>query len=274
MVTFYEEYKMTIDKITNDINNKYYINKTNPGQKMIYPIQDIVEAVLFRLKTGVQWRYLKYNNIKHYTINYHYNKWIKDNIFLKSWKDTLNHYQNDNKYNLNLTDQNIDCTLIKSIYGIENECIGRNPTDRGRNGTKISLLVDKIGVPLSYVIAPANISDTTLFEHTIKERIIVNKKKSILHADKGYSSKKNIKIAKKYNLELSAPNKKNFKVPLFKTTEKENNKFRYVIEACNSWIKGFKLLRLRYDKLKSTFNGNLLLAFICITNKKILKIHK
>ena len=48
----------------------------------------------------------------------------------------------------------IDSTFVKNIYG--RDCIGRNPTDRGRMATKVSALVDQDGLPLSLRFFPAN----------------------------------------------------------------------------------------------------------------------
>ena len=52
--------------------------------------------------------------------------------------------------------------------------IGRNPTDRGKNGTKRSLIVDEQGGPLGVAIEGANVHDTKLLEQTI-EAIVVER---------------------------------------------------------------------------------------------------
>ena len=44
------------------------------------------------------------------------------------------------------------------------DLIGRNPTDRGKAGSKRSLLVDEKGGPLSIVVAGANVHDAKLLE--------------------------------------------------------------------------------------------------------------
>ncbi len=42
------------------------------------------------------------------------------------------------------------------------DLVGTNPTDRGKNGVKLSLLVEADGGPLSVVIAGANVPDFEL----------------------------------------------------------------------------------------------------------------
>ena len=38
-----------------------------------------------------------------------------------------------------------DTSFVKNIYG--RDMVGRNPTDRGRNATKISIVTDGFGIP-------------------------------------------------------------------------------------------------------------------------------
>jgi hypothetical protein len=51
----------------------------------------------------------------------------------------------------------IDSTLVKNQYG--KDCLGRNPTDRGRKGMKLSAIVDDRGIPLALAAFGANVSD-------------------------------------------------------------------------------------------------------------------
>jgi hypothetical protein len=47
------------------------------------------------------------------------------------------------------------------------ECVGPNPTDRGKPGTKRHVLVEAGGVPLALSLSPANTHDSRLFEPLI-----------------------------------------------------------------------------------------------------------
>jgi len=51
----------------------------------------------------------------------------------------------------------LNCTLIKNYETID--CKGRNPTDRGRSGTKLSAICDSDRVKLGMVPSPANVPD-------------------------------------------------------------------------------------------------------------------
>ena len=67
--------------------------------------------------------------------------------------------------------------------------IGRNPTDRGKAGSKKSVLVDAAGGPLSVVVAGANVHDTKLLRPTL-ESIVVDRPEGAqnLCLDKGYDN--------------------------------------------------------------------------------------
>jgi transposase len=53
--------------------------------------------------------------------------------------------------------QSIDGALLEAPLALE--LVGPNPTDRGKNGSKRTLLVDAHGVPLSIIVSAANRHD-------------------------------------------------------------------------------------------------------------------
>jgi transposase len=44
------------------------------------------------------------------------------------------------------------------------QCVGPNPTDRGKPGSKRHVLVDASGIPLALLLSAANVHDSPLFE--------------------------------------------------------------------------------------------------------------
>ncbi len=57
--------------------------------------------------------------------------------------------------------------LYDQITAIRNKKTGRNPTDRGKQGVKRSLLTDANGLPQSLVVAAANSHDIKLLADTL-----------------------------------------------------------------------------------------------------------
>ncbi len=52
------------------------------------------------------------------------------------------------------------------------DSVGRNPTDRGKVGSKRSVLVDGSGGPLNVVVYGANVHDTKLLELTLESVVV------------------------------------------------------------------------------------------------------
>ena len=74
---------------------------------------------------------------------------------------------------------------------------GRNPTDRGKRGTKRNVLTDQRGIPLSVVITAANTHDMKSAAKTLDNIVIVRRRRrrpapskilQNLCLDKGYDS--------------------------------------------------------------------------------------
>jgi hypothetical protein len=76
--------------------------------------------------------------------------------------------------------------------------VGANPVDRGKPGSKLHLVCDGGGLPLTAVVTAANVNDTTLFQ-----AVVVTSRRSArrpsggdggtgaVHGDKGYDSAAN-----------------------------------------------------------------------------------
>ena len=71
---------------------------------------------------------------------------------------------------------------------------GKNPTDRGKQGTKRHLVVDAHGIPLAVLVSAANVHDSKMMLATVdaiepiraKTRGRPRRRPHKLHADKGY----------------------------------------------------------------------------------------
>ena len=75
--------------------------------------------------------------------------------------------------------------MVASDHAGGRNLLGRNPTDRGRNSSKISALTDKLGIPLSIIIEKGlhgrprpgrgNVHDSKLLAITL-DNIIIRKR--------------------------------------------------------------------------------------------------
>ena len=82
------------------------------------------------------------------------------------------------------------CRLSHGQSAFWGDSVGRNPTDRGKAGSKRSVLVDGSGGPLSVVVAGANVHGTNLLAITLANIVVERPETGIQHLclDKGYDN--------------------------------------------------------------------------------------
>ena len=73
-------------------------------------------------------------------------------------------------YGLQLDWTSIDCSLYKAPFAVE--CVGKNPTDKGKHGKKRIVWTDKTGLPIGLLHAPANTHDSMLLRGTLSSAMI------------------------------------------------------------------------------------------------------
>lgn len=147
---------------------------------------------------------------------------------------------------------------------------GRNPTDRGKQGVKRSLLTDANGLPLSCVISAANVHDIKLVEETL-DALQTGKPGARLHLclDNGYQGEW-----------LKAELKKRRYIPHVQGRKSESEAFkqdatkrarRWVVERTHSWLNRYRRLLVRWEKKPENYLG--MLHFACgliVWNKLLL----
>ncbi|MFF3416019.1 IS5 family transposase [Streptomyces sp. NPDC002698] len=86
----------------------------------------------------------------------------------------------------------IDSVSIRALKG--GKLTGSDPTDRGKKGSKIHLICDRTGLPISLAISGANLHDSQALEPSIRgvpsirsRRGPRRRRPAKLHGDKGYA---------------------------------------------------------------------------------------
>jgi hypothetical protein len=130
----------------------------------------------------------------------------------------------------------VDGCTVKAPCG--GEAAGKSPVDRGKQGTKRSVLVDGAGIPLGVVAAPANRPDSPLLYPTLEKlgRFGFNLPERItVQLDAGYDSGKTRGLLAMLGCQGQIPAKG---TPL-------QCDARWVVERTNSWHnRGFKKLAI------------------------------
>lgn len=141
----------------------------------------------------------------------------------------------------------VDAVILRAFGG--GEKTGPSPVDRGRKGTKHTLLVDRHGVPLAIRTAGANASDHTQIIPLVLDFPRVGGKpgrpKELpdeLYADRGYDSDDTRWLLRWLGIEPHIAKRR-------PPHGSGLGKVRWVVERTISWIKGLRRLRVRYDRL-------------------------
>lgn len=108
--------------------SREYRRKAGGGRKPI-PSRKVFEAIIFVLRTGIQWKALAKEVFgSPSSIHAYFRKWEKEGFFLALWEAGLAEY--DDMVGIAWEWQAIDGGMFKAPLAREAE--GRNPTDRGK----------------------------------------------------------------------------------------------------------------------------------------------
>jgi len=149
----------------------------------------------------------------------------------------------------------------------------------------VSFTASREGLRLSFSLAPGNVHDSKLYFKTVQGIKIrqpgkkpVNKPK-IINADAAYDSeeirKYNRKRGIKSNISENRRNRKKEKKKRGRPyrMKKEEYKHRKSVERLFSWLKAFKRIAVRYEKLAATYTAFILLACILILWRVLKRVH-
>ncbi len=115
------------------------------------------------LRTGCQWNALPKELCSSSTAHRRFQEWRALGLFEQLWEEGLMEY--DALQGIEWEWQAVDGAITKAPFG--GAATGPNPTDRGKKGTKRSLLTDGGGIPVGVVVAGANRHDMRMLAATL-----------------------------------------------------------------------------------------------------------
>jgi transposase len=192
--------------------------------------------------------------------------WIAAGVFAQLEQLCLEAY--DKIVGLNLSNITVDGCLVKAPCG--GEAAGKSPVDRGKLGTKRSVMTDAFGIPIGCVVAAANRHDSPLLRPTLKKlgrfelcfglglpEVIT------VHLDAGYDSTKTRELLE----ELGCHGVISIKgIPLQAGA-------RWVVERTNSWhTRGFRKLQVRTERRARVIDALIALANAVIITRRLIRI--
>ena len=265
----WEKIKIEIPQRKRDKNKKYK-NKPGQGRKPIPP-RKVLEGILYVLRTGCQWKAVPKEYGAGSSIHKYFQEWEATGFFEKLWVMALEEY--DKEKGIGWEWQSVDGCMVKAP--LAREAVGHNPTDRGKMGTKRSVLTDEKGIPLSVVLDGANRHDIKLLEKTLNNMVkfkseITDNTPQNLCLDAGYTGAEKIISDKKYVLHIrprGEEKEEKIKNPNFKAR-------RWVVEVTHSFFNRFRKLLVRYEKKARNYLALIHFACAIIVWRKIIPVHK
>lgn len=126
--------------------------------------------------------------------------------------------------------------------------IGRNPTDRGKLGSKRHIIVERQGIPLAVLVSGANRHDSIVFESLLDALPRLAGKKGRprcrpdkLHADKGYDFRRCRGYLRRRGIKSRIARRG-------VESNERLGRHRWVVERTHGWLAGFGKLRIRFER--------------------------
>ena len=260
-----------------------YLSTTNLGRKPKVKLWKMIKAIIYRLKTGTQWRELPLRQffgfaIKSYkTVFYHYNKWAKDGSWQRLWTALLK----ANKAALDMSSVALDGSQTRARMG--GEAVGYQSRKSAKT-TNMLFLTDSNGIPLA-MSKPVSGNHHDLYEINkafkniceILEQADIDTRGLVMNADAGFDSRgfreycDGLEILA--NIDINKRNAKNTDYEYL--VDPELYKERFAVERTNAWIDGFKSLLVRYETSARNWMCAHFLAFsiILLRKTKLLTNH-
>ena len=253
-----------------------------PTTNSKYTLDQILDVIEYVLITGSSWRSLDLpifnsTNIKWQSIYYHFQKFSKANVFKNVYLQLLNKYFKKDRSS-KLKYLSVDTSFIR------NQCssnVAFNGFVKKKRLSKLSMIVDSNGVPISALIIAGNHNDQKLFfknwENTfieIRSTSSNNKHKRYLLADAIYDTNKVRETVKIKNIHPIIWYKKYKSSSLLKNKilslqEKKIFKRRIIIENCFSWVFQNQRTNKRFDKSNQSYLSFLFMAFTRILLRRM-----
>jgi transposase len=148
---------------------------------------------------------------------------------------------------------------------------GPSPVDRGKTGSKIHVLSDRAGLPLSVAVSAANTNDAYALKPLVMAIPAIRSRRgprrrrpAKLHADKAYDQADLRAWVRDHGVAVRIARK-----GIESSTKL--GKHRWVIERSIAWLFGYHRLAIRYDRYADHFCAFLTLAASLTCFKKLAK---
>jgi putative transposase len=214
-------------------------------------LRAVADAIFYRMRTGCQWQAIPPELTPGSTAHDYFQEWTEQGVFEQLWQVALEEY--DDEVGLDWEWQSLDGAMTKAPLGGENT--GKNPTDRGKSGTKRSLQTEAAGVPVGLAVAGANVHDKRLVKDTIDNTLDMAPAPEAdaaeieehLCLDKGYDYGDIRELIEGVYQYTSHVRSRGEEIRELDRAEGEQAR-RWVVERTHGWLNRFRAILIRWEK--------------------------
>jgi putative transposase len=234
-------------------------NKSKRGGRPRVSDRAVANAIWYVLWSGCQWKAIhrEWFGVSSSVVHERFQWWRRMGLFEKLMNWMVEHYAKESG-GISWKWQAMDSKNSPAPLG--GEKTGKNPTDRGKQGAKINLLVDERGAPLSVVLTGANRHDKISAIDLIVSIALKRPahKEQHLCADKAYDASEVREFATSeggYTTHIKVNPRKKDSTELSDQSSQQRDSHgephpgrRWVVERTISWLTKRRSLRTRWAK--------------------------
>lgn len=264
------------DMIENEI--VAYLPLPRRGFPPTVPLAEIVNAILYKLKTGVHWCLLPVGSLfpgkalSWQSVYHHFRKWSVAGAWKDCWVELLGRHRSE----FDLSSVDLDGSHTTAIRGGEQvEYQGR----KKRKTTNSLYMSDRQGLPLA-MSEPMAGNHNDLYGIEVQFETVTGTLEDagvcveglFMNADAGFDSREFRENCSKKEINANICfNKRNGNTDRDEYFDQELYDLRYAIERTNAWMDTFRSLLNRFDTTTESWKGFNYLAFMVIALKKFKK---
>jgi transposase len=225
----------------------------------------VLNGIWYVLWTGCQWKavHKDWFGVSSSVLHERFQTWQQKGIFTKIIKIMVKFY--NKRRQIKWKWQSMDSKSCPAPLGGSET--GKNPTDRGKKGAKLHLLVDQRGAPLAVYVTGANEHDKWSADDLIISIVAKRpkKKKQHLCADKGYDYEDVHQFVEQARYVTHIKHRRRRGEPLVEEWpvpgEKRYPARRWVVERTLAWLTKRRSIRVRW--CKNFENWKAMIQFAC-----------